>query len=107
MRVRSRLPWDLHLYVRRICQLEATPVLDAGEQAWRWWVAAKRKLYPAEDFADLPPLRRRRTYRHYRKREALGRIRLTPATPLEADAILATAELVSEASRASRRRISP
>jgi hypothetical protein len=83
------------------------PAVDAGEQALRWWVAAKKKSYPIEDFADLPPLRRRRTYRHYRKRETLGRIRLVPATPLEADAIIATAELVSEASRAFRRRASP
>jgi hypothetical protein len=64
-------------------------------------------MYPTEDFAGLPPLRRRRTYRHYRKREALSRIRLVPTTPLEAEAILVTAELVSEASRASRRRVSP
>jgi hypothetical protein len=95
--VRSRVPRDLHLYVQRICQLEGMPVRDAGEQALRWWVTTKKKSYPIEDFADLPPLRRRRTYRHYRKREAAGRIRLVPATPAEMEAIIAMASLIGEA----------
>lgn len=94
--LKMRIPRDLHRLFHRICLLEGLPVREAGDQALRWWVTAKKKGYPAEDFADLPPLRRRRKYRRYRKRAAVGRIRLVDAPSAVAEATREACALVLE-----------